>query len=110
MAAISKEALLAKRDIGTETVTLEGIGDVVVRPLSRGEVVRLQKRGELDADVMEQKLLALAMVEPAMTEEEVAAWQDVAPAGEIAPIAEAIERISGLKQKEVKENIKQFRR
>lgn len=109
MAAVSKAALLAARGIGTETVTLEGVGDVVVRPLTRGEVLALQKQGEQDPDVMEQKLLAIALVEPKLTEADVKEWQAVAPAGELEPITEAVERLSGLRRTEVKDQMKRFR-
>jgi hypothetical protein len=70
--AVDKAALLATRDIGVETVEVDGFGSVKVRGLTRAEVLGIQKAGALDAAAMEQKLLAIALVEPALSEDEVA--------------------------------------
>lgn len=109
MSAVDKAALLAKRGIGTETVDLPGVGEVVVRGMSRAEALSMQKLGDLDAADMERRLLAVAMVEPALTEDEVRQWQEAAPAGELEPVTTAITRLSGLAVTAVKEEMKTFR-
>jgi hypothetical protein len=82
---------------GVEEVELPGVGTVKVRPLTRAEALGL--RGvELDAAEMEQRLLALAMVEPRMSEEQVARWQAVSPAGQLEPVGSAIIRLSGMEK------------
>ena len=68
---LDKKALLAKRDIGVEEVELPALGgSVKVRGLSRAEALQVGVGVEMDAAVLERKLLAMAMVEPALTEEE----------------------------------------
>lgn len=112
MATIDKAALLASRGIGTQMVevTIKGQqGEVEVRGLTRAEVLSIQSIGATNAAVMEQKLLAFAMVNPALTEDEVAQWQNTAPAGELEPISSAIQELSGLKVAALKEEIQQFR-
>jgi len=97
MAIVDKSALLAKR-FGVEDVELpSGVGSVQVRPLSRAEAHGL--RGvEMTEEEMEVRLLALAMVEPKLTEAEVKEWAGVAPAGELEPVVRTIVRISGMEQ------------
>lgn len=109
MSFIGKDALLAKAGIETEDVEIPGKGTVQVRGLTRSEALGLQKLGELDALEMERKLVALAMVEPALTEDEVLTWQENSPAGELEPIAEAIQRLSGLVAKQVGAEMRRFR-
>lgn len=105
-----KAKLLADRSgVGTETVDIDGVGKVTVRGLTRAEVLSIQQNGDLDAAEMERKLLAFAMVEPALTEDEVRQWQAVAPAGELEPISAAIQQLSGLAVKQVKAEMQRFR-
>jgi hypothetical protein len=111
MAAIDKAALLAGRGIGTRMVEVPGVGKVEVRGLSRAEALDIQSQSAqgLDAAAMEQRLLALAMVSPSLTEDEVAQWQAVAPAGELEPISNAIQELSGLRVTALKEEMTSFR-
>jgi hypothetical protein len=97
MGTLDVGALLAER-FGVVDVELPTLGgSVKVRPLTRSEALKL--RGvELEVDEMERQLLALAMVEPKLTEDQVRQWQDVSPAGELEPVAETIIRISGMAQ------------
>jgi hypothetical protein len=82
---------------GVEEVELPDLGTVKVRPLTRAEALEL--RGvELDVAQMEQRLLSLAMVEPTMTEAQVARWQAVSPAGQLEPVSNAIIRLSGMEK------------
>jgi hypothetical protein len=109
MATLSKADLL-KDMFGTEEVEVPGRGGTVrVRPLSRHEALSMQGV-EMDAAVQERKLLALALVEPKLSERDVEAWQKAAPAGELEPITQAIVRMSGLEQRAtVNEAVKTFR-
>jgi hypothetical protein len=107
MGTLDVNALLAER-FGVVEVELAGLGTVKVRPLTRAEALKL--RGvELDPDEMERRLIALAMVEPEMTEEQVQKWQEVSPAGELEPVGEAIIRISGMEKTSGKQAYADFR-
>jgi hypothetical protein len=88
------KARLLKPRVPEGTVDLEGIGTVRVRGLSRGEVYMTQQAKGTEA--MERKILALGMLDPALTEDEVRAWQQNSPAGEIEPVADKIRDLSGL--------------
>lgn len=98
---MDKEALLAPRG-GREIVELS-IGNVVVRGLTRGEVMRLRKATDsletLDgprALVIERGMLAMAMVDPGLSEDEAKMWQENSPAGEIDTVMAVIQRLSGM--------------
>ncbi len=93
-AAVSKEALLATKGLGTKEVEVPGVGTVVVRGLSRAEVVQMQAAGSPDA--MENRMMAAAMVEPPLTVEEVVEWRAEAPSEVVRPISDAILALSGL--------------
>lgn len=75
-------------------------GVVIVRPLTRGEVLDLndQRRGEeLTFAQFEARMVSLGMVSPTMTPAEVSQWQSVDnPGGSLADVTDAISRISGL--------------
>jgi hypothetical protein len=88
------KARLLKPRVPEGTVDLEGVGTVRVRGLSRGEVFMTQQAKGVEA--MERKILALGMLDPALTEAEVKAWQENSPAGEIEPVSEKIRELSGL--------------
>lgn len=103
-----KDLLLAKRETDGEAVELPGLGvKVRVRGLTRAEALRVVGQ-EMTAAESERKLLALALVDPVMTEDDVRQWQKVAPAGELQPVEEAIRRLSGLGASVVKEEIQRF--
>lgn len=105
--AVSKTDLLKKR-FGVEDVDIPGVGSVQVRPLSRAEALEIQGV-ELGVAEMERRLLSLALLDPKLTEDEVAQWQANSPAGELQPVVLAITRLSGMEQSEPKEAVKQFR-
>lgn len=105
--AIDKAALLAQRVDQTEEVQVAG-GTVVVRPLTRAEAMALQGK-EMKAELMERRLISMAMVEPEMTVDEVRQWQDVSPAGELQNVVEAITRLSGMEQHVVRDEMARFR-
>lgn len=103
---VSKGDLLKAR-FGIEDVEIPGVGTVKVRALTRGEALQVQGQ-EMGIAEMEQKLIALAMVEPKLTEAEVKEWQDNSTAGEIQVVTEVIVRLSGMEQSAPKEAMKRF--
>lgn len=104
-----KAALLAQTNSETRDVLLPAFGfSVTVRGLTRSEALRVAGK-PMAADESERKLLALAMVDPVMTEEDVRRWQKVAPAGQLQPVELAVRELSGLVGDEVREGIAQFR-
>jgi hypothetical protein len=85
--------------IPQETVELRGIGTITVRGLSRYELLLAGKLADdRGAAVMEQHMLAFAMVDPEMSTDDVKAWQKASQAGEIAPVIAAVNRLSGTAQ------------
>lgn len=103
-----KAALLASRIAETREVALPKFGfSVTVRGLTRQEALKLVGQA-MPADVAERRLIALAMVDPVMTEEDVKRWQRNAPAGELQPIELAIRELSGLTEGAVKEELSRF--
>lgn len=106
---IDKAQLFAARPGNTQTVTVGEFGDFTVRALTRSEALAVQGV-QLDAAEMERRLLALALVDPVLTEDEVRQWQDVAPAGELEPLTNRIAELSGMKVGAVKEAVKRFPR
>lgn len=102
--AISKDALLGQSGPPQADVEIPGLGTVTVRGLTRVEVLSVRKATDNDPAavdgprllVLERKLIAAGMVEPEMSEADVHRWQDVAPAGQLEPITEKIQELSGL--------------
>lgn len=105
--AIDKAVLLGQK-FGYEDVEIPGVGVVTIRALTRGEAIRIQG-DEMLAEVMECKLLAMAMVDPKMTEEEVKEWQDTSPAGQMQPVVKAILVLSGMTEEVTREAYDDFR-
>lgn len=98
------KAQLTKARLPEEDVDIPDVGTVRVRALSRAEALRVTDT-EMPAAKMEQLLLSMAMVDPVMSEQDVAAWQDAASAGELEPITEVIKRLSGLAEKAAKSGV-----
>ena len=91
------KARLLKSRLGEKTLPIEGVGDVRVRGLSRGEVLLLQKSSG-NPTQLEQKILSVGMVDPQLTEKEVALWRNAATSGELDQVVDAINELSGLVQ------------
>lgn len=104
---VTREALLARRDLPTEVVTVQGVGEVTVRGLTRAEFAQAQQ--EKANHLVEARIVCLGLVEPVMSFNDVRAWQDVAPALELEPVAAAIARLSGLTKAAAKEAMLNFR-
>lgn len=102
--------LLFKPALPEAEVDIPGKGSVRVRALSRYEVMLLQKSASEDKELFERKALAMALVDPAMSEADVERWMRVTPFGDLNLVTMKISELSGLlDQNAVKEAIKTFR-
>ncbi len=100
---------LLNRKANTRDVELPDAGITVkVRGLTRAEALKVQGV-EMDVAESEVILVARAMVEPAMTEDQVRAWQNVSPAGELELITTAVLELSGMTSSAPKETMQSFR-
>jgi hypothetical protein len=106
VAIVDKAALFASR-LNEEDVEVSGLGTVRVRGLSRAEAMLLQRVD--DTAARERKMLALAMVDPPLTEAEVGQWQKAAPASELEPVTDAVGRLSGRLDSSPKDVVTTFR-
>lgn len=91
--AVSRDELFRAR-LNEADVDVPGLGTVRIRALSRGEALELRKLEDLEE--IEQRIIAAAMVDPALTLEDVARWAACSPASELEIVSEAIARLSGL--------------
>lgn len=81
------------------------VGKIKIRPLSRAEGLKHANR-KMDTLVAEQKLLSMALVDPVMSEEDVAAWQQAAPAGELHDVFMFVATLSGMREESPKDAYK----
>jgi hypothetical protein len=91
---VDKQTLLAAGRLDTDDVPLPGLGAVKVRGLARGEVLELRAADGTAAE-QECRYVAKALLDPVMTEDEVALWQKVAKNNEFTAVVGAIYRLSG---------------
>lgn len=91
---MDKTKLFAKR-LTEEEYELPGVGTITIRSLSREEAMRLRGK-DMDYPTVERRMLAAAMVDPEMTEDDVLEWQSAADAGELEGVTRRIATISGL--------------
>ena len=91
--AVSREDLFRPR-LAEQDVDVPTLGTVRIRALSRGEVLKLRELGDLE--LIEQTIIATAMVDPVLTLEDVTRWAAVSPASELELVSEAIAKLSGL--------------
>lgn len=98
---MDKSALFKDR-LPEAEVEIPGLGSVRVRGLTRAEVLNVRKATDDEhmdgprALTLERKLLAKAMVDPALTEAEVGKWQEMGTPGELEPVIEKVQELSGL--------------
>lgn len=90
---VSKETLL-KACVSEETVDIAGLGTIRVRSLSRAEFMDVRGRDEAGWDV---GVVAYGLVDPALTEDEVRNWRNVAPPRVFDDVAGEVLRVSGLR-------------
>lgn len=108
---MDKELLLKPR-LAEGEVELTGVGTVRFRVLTRDEVMHIRE-AHLDDDHpsgydllgLDNAMLAAAMVDPVLTEEEVEQWAAGSPAGEVTKVANAVQRLSGLTEEATKSDI-----
>lgn len=106
--AIDKKQLLTAR-LPRQEVEVGGLGSVVVRGLSRNEVLGVQALAASgDSNAFEVGLLAAGLVDPVLDEAEIRAWRQAALASEIEPVVDAILELSGLTKKVEKEAAEAF--
>lgn len=107
--AFDKE-LLFKPRLPEIDYELDGLGTIRIRALSRAEVMgcRNVKAGPGQAEAIERKMLALALVDPELTEAEVGRWQKASPAGELEPVTDKIAEMSGMKDESAKDAYKEM--
>lgn len=94
---LSRAEILARKQSGgtTERVELDQ-GAVIVRGLSRREQRQIGGLGD-DVDAAEELGLSYALVEPAMTLDDVHEWcQDPDSAPDIAAVVAVVHRLSGM--------------
>ena len=95
MASSKAELLQGRGDGNRREVALPSGLSVVVRGLTRKEALGINGEEMTPAEV-ERRLLSFALVDPALTADEVEQWQEVALAGELAPAVDAILDLSGM--------------
>lgn len=106
---MDKSQLLVPRT-KTAEVEIPDVGVVTVRGMSRWEALEANKRLETKGILYQERfILAACMVDPALTEEDVAAWQKASPPDEINQVALEINRLSGVTPEAAKEAYKSLR-
>jgi hypothetical protein len=90
-----KERFLKSR-LPEQDVDIPGVGTVRVRSLSRAEAGRLKTFVDGDAEAGEVFVLAVGLVDPRLTEDEVRQWMAAAPTDEVELVAGAVMVLSGL--------------
>lgn len=103
---MDREALFAPR-LPEDDVEIPGVGTVRVRGLSRIEAMHVQAAN--GAEATERRILALGMVDPALTEADAGRWQKASPAGELEPVTTRIAELSGIDQGAAKSAYKSIR-
>lgn len=103
--------LLFRPRLPEDDVEIPGVGTVRVRGLSRQEMLDAAKGHEDDDSLgMEREMLAYAMLDPKMTVDDVARWQQVSPASEINDVLNRVNALSGIGPGAAKRAYKSVRR
>ena len=99
MAKADKEKLIKNRPrVDDGTVSIPGVGDFRVRPLTRAEVLRVYETREVDG-LAEAEILTLhlGLTDPTFTLGEVREWYGMpGSSAEIQPLSQALGTISGM--------------
>lgn len=105
---MDKDTLLKPR-LAEGSHEIEGLGTIRFRALSRAEVLTLRAEfAEDDTATTECKLLAAALIDPVLTEDEVRRWQSACLADEMEPLVGAVAQLSGLFDADVKGKMQRF--
>lgn len=91
---IDREAFLKPR-LPERELDLPGIGTILIRGLSREDVVAMQPLKH-DTAALEQRIIELGIVSPALSAADVAAWYSTALSGDVDRIVDAITELSGV--------------
>lgn len=100
---VSKEDLLAKR-FGVTEFDVPELGTFRIRPLTRAEALEIKDK-EMPVAVAEQRILSRAVVDPELSEEDVAELQRNLPAGLLEPLVDRIASLSGMKKEATKSGV-----
>jgi hypothetical protein len=76
-------------------VSIEGVGDVTVRGMTRDEIFDSPRD---DPRAAERWVLSRCIIDPVLTEDDIAEWQKSAPAGELNDVSNEVNRLSGIQQ------------
>lgn len=101
--AVSKEDLMAKT-FAVEEFDVPNLGVFRIRPLTRGEALQVRDK-EMPIAEAERWILSRAVVEPVLTEADVAQLQDQLPAGWFEPLTDRIAELSGMKKDAAKSDV-----
>lgn len=104
---MDKDTLLKPR-LAEQTYEIEGVGTVRFRALSRAQVLAWRADPTNDGALTERRVLAAALIDPVLTEDEVGEWQEVSPAGELEELFVTVAGLSGLFDSDVKGKMQQF--
>lgn len=100
------KSLLFKPRLPEDTVEVPGVGVLRVRGLNRLEAMHVQ--AAKGPEETERRILALGMVDPKLTEDEVRQWQRASAAGEIEPVSTRIAQLSGMVAESPKQAYQDF--
>lgn len=94
MERANKNAMLAL-NLRTEEIELEGVGTILVRELTRFEMVEVQEL-EDDRQAQDTKALFFGIAEPSLSLEEVAAFRKAQGSSVCERIARKVNQLSGI--------------
>jgi len=105
---MDKTKLLADRVTGlVGEYDVPGVGVIKFRALSRWEMIQA---GKFEDNLQQERfILAAAMLDPKMGEDDVAAWQKNSIPGEINEVAKQVNALSGIGPDSQKEQYKSVR-
>jgi hypothetical protein len=105
-----KAKLTADRVSGrTMPLEIPDVGTIVIRALSRHEMMESGRRFDGDPLAQERYILSRAIVDPELAEHDIAAWQKGSAPGEINEVAKAVNAMSGIGPDAAKEQYKSLR-
>ena len=113
---LTPEELTAADQLEEADVPLRN-GMVRVRGLTRQEVIGTRRATDMELAnfdgprvlLLERKMVAMALVEPKMTEAQVQTWQGSSPAGELEPVVAKIQELSAMDTGAEKRQVQTFR-
>lgn len=97
------KATLLQRRLPQEVVEIEGLGEVLLCSLSRAQVLEIAR---LEGADFERALIVRGLVDPQLSEDEVAEWMALVPPAEIETVTAKITELTRLVGGAVKAAIK----